>query len=251
MDTSRQGYLQQLQRYFNRTIASISDVLDAPVSTCGAWNGYDLVEHLRLVYTRTLTRIGSTTAPPPLQFFPTQRAQALGLLVKSYADLREQLEILPAEAPAWNWTGSNLNVSWVLRRMAHETAVHSLDATLASKPASLVDFDAYFDRNFASDGIAEFMEIFLVRPEARHGNQLENKTLYLQAIDQQATDWTIALTADTATATATANLTHADTSLRGTASAIYGWLWNRVPSKHLLITGDYGVVERWKTEISM
>ena len=133
--------------------------------------------------------------------------------------------------------------------MAHETAIHSLDATLASMATSPIDFNAYFERNFASDGIAEFMEIFLVRPEARHGNDLENKTLFLQATDQPATDWTIALTADSASASATP--TRADTSIRGTASAIYGWLWNRVPSEHLLITGDHEVVERWKTEISV
>jgi len=140
-------------------------------------------------------------------------------------------------------------VGWWRRRQALETAVHRWDAEAATGDPSPVP------TGLAVDGIDEYLFDFLPRIYARRpagsgpGELPHSGTLHLHATDAEdipgGGEWFVEFEGDYPSVRR--EHAKADTALRGPASGLYLWLWNRqTPAgAGLEVLGSAGVVGAW------
>ena len=132
---------------------------------------------------------------------------------------------LPAPSPRAFW----------VRRQAHETAIHRVDAESAGGPVTA------FEAGFAQDGIGELLHGFA----ARKRKPLDAATLLLRASD--GPNWQITLGADGVRAEQGAGA--ADVVVEGSSSELYLWLWNR--ASPAVVSGDAAVARRWAETVQV
>lgn len=130
--------------------------LGADVATCPGWTVADLVWHTGEVHLFWRTVVAERWRDPSAYLEPER---PLGdELVAWYRDgVQRTVELLGAADPhdeVWTWAPRGGTVAWVVRRLAHETAVHRWDAEIAA--GSWTPIDAAL----AVDGIDEFFEHF-------------------------------------------------------------------------------------------
>ncbi|HEY1487148.1 MAG TPA: maleylpyruvate isomerase family mycothiol-dependent enzyme, partial [Micromonosporaceae bacterium] len=158
------------------------------------------------------------------------------------------------------------------RRQAHETAIHSADAEAAAGIA------ASFPADFAVDGLDELLGGFM----SRSGGRLCSDppvTLAVAALDAGRA-WTMRIGPDggscepgrvTASPTGHAAATPtgfgaasrtgpgsdmtadtaADATVRGTASDLYLFLWNRLDRDAIALDGDPAVLDLWRDQANV
>ncbi len=248
LNISKNQYLQHLGESVDRIEVLGDSILDKRVPTCGEWRGLQLIEHLREVYERASARIGASENPQ-IVFEAADPEEALGRLRRSFEILSRRIDQGRPEDPAWNWTGKEMNIAWLARRMAHETAIHATDAALAAGAKETLRPQSLFDPTFASDGIAEFFEIAFARPNVRRKSQTEINTIHLHATDISDCEWTITLTPQSIQAER--SHAKADAALRGPASGLYLWTWNRIGIQGMETFGDPAILSRWHEEIAI
>ena len=147
--------------------------------------------------------------------------------------LVEALSTMDTDAVWPTWAGERPG-SFYPRRMAHETAVHRWDAGGGD-----------IDPALAVDGIDEHLGLFapLAAGDAlpRHG------TIHLHATDVEG-EWLVTLGPDGITF----EHGHAkgDVALRGTASDLLLWAWNRVPpDDRFEVFGEPALLDAWRTGV--
>ncbi len=223
-------------------------VLDAKVKACGDWTALQLIEHMREVYERNAARIGASSNPQ-IAFDPAPRDEAISRMRHSFESLAARITELEPDGAAWNWTGRNLNVAWIARRIAHETAIHATDLKVTASPDALDSPESLFDPQFGADGVAEFIDIAFSRPTVRRNPKPDVATLHLHANDATECEWTIKFMPDQLVAER--SHTKADAALKGPASSLYLWMWNRIGADNLESFGDASVIRRWSEEIAV
>jgi uncharacterized protein (TIGR03083 family) len=207
--------------------------MDARVATCPDWSLSDLVEHLGNVHwffgtiaERRLQDPGEVGERP---------APGTGEALAGWA--REQGERIvrvlsgadPAEA-VWTWAPPH-DMSFIIRRMTHETAVHRVDAetTTPGGPGAI-------DASLALDGIDEFLTLFLPRALREHGPL--GVSVHLHCTDA-AGEWLIRPDGSWIE-----GHEKGDAAIRGAASDLLLGLWRRVPLDALDVVGDRDAAER-------
>lgn len=182
----------------------------ARLRNCPKWTMHDLVTHLATVLSSTVAAITDRPADPPP---PTDWADALGRWDGQRLAVREALR-LPADTPVRSPFpgGGLLTVGRWARRLAHETAIHRLDAesALAEPPAT-----RYADV-FAVDGIDEFLTFFVPRRAAR-----QDGVVRIEAGDRA---WTVVLRSGEVPALGDGP---ADLTISGSPDDVYRALWGR------------------------
>lgn len=120
---------------------------------------------------------------------------------------------------------------WV-RRLAHEVAIHRLDA----ESALAVDPATRFDPVFATDGVDEFLAFLTPRraPEAEHSG-----TIHVTTTDTGRT-WSIHLTEREVPETRAPAQDTPDVRLEGPADEVYRALWGRPHAA--AVTGSSGLL---------
>ncbi len=128
------------------------------VPTCPDWTVEDLVRHVATVYLHKVEcmRLGALPDPWPPD---TSAEPALDLLARAHSSLVAEFAQRDASSPAWTWYGPDQTVGFWLRRMAHESVIHRVDAELAAGAAS-----AAIPDDLALDGIDEVLRLFLAWP---------------------------------------------------------------------------------------
>ncbi|WP_370970260.1 maleylpyruvate isomerase family mycothiol-dependent enzyme [Amycolatopsis sp. cg9] len=122
----------------------------APVPNCPKWTVHDLVTHVAFVH---CFAIGLAVNQPRKPAPPADWEDVLGWWDGQRLALREALGRAP-ETPAFSpYPGFEVTVGDWTRRMAHETAIHRLDAESALGEAP----ETRFSPAFANDGIDEFL----------------------------------------------------------------------------------------------
>ncbi len=155
----REVYLAALHREglaFGELVSGAD--LTTPVPSCPGWTLADLVAHLtevdvfwgRVVHERIAN-------PNDIQTLP--RAQDEELVDAYWAGLdRLELDLrsTPDDTPVWTWSDqpADHTAAFVVRRMAHESAIHRWDAATALGRTDPID------AVLASDGIDEFLVHF-------------------------------------------------------------------------------------------
>ncbi len=152
--------------------------------------------------------------------------------------LADALEALPEDFPIWNWFGIEPPIpGFYHRRMAQETAVHRWDAQAAAGTTAPID------TALAVDGIDELLRSFLsfAGADAELGG-----SIHLHATDADS-EWLVRR--EHGKLVATPEHGKADVAVRGTASDLLLFIWNRVPASALDLAGDPAVADHWKDAI--
>lgn len=209
--------------------------LSAPVAACPGWSVADCVEHTSSVHrwvehtVRTGERIRRRDMPGP------GGGDVLAWYRDGLAGLLATLEATDPAATVWTFAVHSASTAgWWRRRMLQETAMHRWDVEAAVTAAP-----AAFPPAPAADGVDEYLADFL--PDEELGGL--TGTLHLHATDTDG-EWFV----DLADAGAAPRHEHgkADTALRGAASDLLLWLWNRQPADgRLEVFGDRAVVQQW------
>lgn len=209
--------------------------LAAPVPSCPGWNVADLLWHLTEAHHFWHTIVGERRTSWD-GFERLQRPADDQLLAGYRSGLAATLDVLSAVDPAhtnWTWTTDH-TAGWVIRRMAHETAMHRWDAEGAAGT------EAPIDAELASDGIDEFLTWFIA--DAADGAAPVGGSVHLHCTDV-AGEWTVRPSGDGWDVTRE----HAkgDAAIRGAASDILLALWRRRPLTTVDVVGDADLAARF------
>lgn len=209
----------------------------AAVPSCPGWDRAALLAHVTSVHTwvRAQLEVGtgervrrSDTELPP------EGDELAGVYEAGVADLLVRLEAMDVAATWPTWAGPQPG-TFFPRRMAQETAMHRWDADPSPIAADL-----------AFDGVDEFLELFAPRIPGE-GLGGADGTIHLHATDlaSAAGEWLIRLTGRGI------EFEHGhakgDVAVRGGASDLLLWAWNRVPvDDRFEVFGDPALLQTWR-----
>ena len=218
------------------------------VPSCPDWTIEDLVAHLGKVnhWVANLVRAGEPKEGLAFPEIPAGAAESAdGVLTWAQEGFDSMIAAFREEgpdAPCWNFRpGSAHVVGWWYRRQALEAAIHRYDM---EKAAGLEPGDV--EAGLAVEGVDEMLSDMLPMIRRRGGAKGLQGTLHLHATDAEG-EWWVDLGADEPTATREHK--KADTALRGPASGLYLWVWNRQEPADagLEVFGDEAIAAAWRT----
>lgn len=211
--------------------------LDTPVPSCGEWDVADLIWHLTWVH--DLFRTWTIRLSPVAERVARPERVADDELIDSYraglVSLHSVLEATDLDENVWTFANDH-SVRFILRRMAHETAVHRWDAESAAGR------DCPIAGELASDGIDEFLSHFVGVPA--DGAEAVNGLVHLHCGDV-AGEWTLRPGSDGEGFDVERAHVKGDCALRGTASDLLLALWRRRTISDLDVVGDDDLAARF------
>lgn len=246
----------EILRTEGERLASVPiDSLDAPVPTIEGWTVERVLTHTGKVHqwcaaVLALPEGGSMADIGELAGMP-RGPEAVPAYRRSLdAVLNAFSERIPT-SPAPSFVGA-VDVAWWLRRQAHETAVHRIDAydaiAASGGPApDPVDTDA------AADGVDEWATMLLpwrTGPNHPLPDDLVGRTVHLHGTDEPGpvggAEWLLTLDRQSVAV----ERTHAkgDVALRGPAHDLLLAIWRRRPVASLDVFGDVELAGRFLDE---
>ena len=230
-------------------IRSVEDPSTVPVPSCPDWSLHDLAVHLGIVYawvavvvkTDPDDRPGRRELPRPAEGEPVG-----DYLLARLDEVLGTLKAVPDDALRWNFVaGGRAPASFWWRRQLHETAIHRVDAELATGlPVTA------FEPVLAADGVSEYLELMGYGEGTWDALEIgDGFSIHLHATDLPEAEWTV----DSKNRTYARAHLKADVALRGPAWSLMRWCWGRIPtapdalvSEELQLFGDAGAAESWR-----
>lgn len=214
--------------------------VDAPVPTCPDWNVADLARHQGRVFRWMCQLLESKAAeyvnPKPI----AERAEQEEPIAWLEAGAEQAFALFGTadpDTPVWNWIeGRPAPARFWYRRMAHETVIHRVDAEAAAgRPPTPVE-----PAELAADGIDEFLAFLPVR--VGRGGSVPSGSYHFHTTDVPG-EWVV----DFAAGNVEIRREHAkaDVAVRGPASDLELYLYNRRNADGLEIFGDPAQVAAW------
>jgi uncharacterized protein (TIGR03083 family) len=233
-----------------RLIALAGEHWSTPVQTCPGWEVSTALAHVAVVHrwaTANLTageRVRLSTMPRP----PEGRDEALAWYREGLVGLLDAVARTDPLAPAWTFaTPATQPAWWWARRQAQETGVHRWDAEHAVATKEGRPDVQGFEPAVAAAGIEEYFAVYLPRVPAERRAELRG-TLHIHTTDTPG-EWVVDL--DDPAAPPRREHAKADTAVRGPASDVLLWLWNRrPPTAPLEVLGHTSVATGW-TQIAI
>jgi len=214
--------------------------LRAPIGACPGWDVSRLLGHTGKVLERTTMLVGEGLDTPPDRDRYVRFPDDEGAFDRFATVLDETVEVLRScdpTAPSWNFTGADLTNAFWVRRMANEVAMHRYDAEAAAGSPSPLE------RERAVDAIDELVTVMLPS-SAPHANPDLVGRFHLHCTDTEG-EWLAVATAGAFVATRE----HAkgDLAVRGPASVLVLWAYNRTPATTdgVEVFGDDALLEGW------
>jgi uncharacterized protein (TIGR03083 family) len=216
-----------------------AESLTSPVPSCPGWSGRDLARHVAEVFTFFSHQLASgdpsQSREPPV-YEEGEQADPVEWLDAASAVLVEVLVDLGPDEPCWNWSGVDLDAGWVARRMSLEVAIHRYDGELAANDPNPVA------PGLAVDGIDERLEVYLRSDLAELPRGGLGGPLCLACSDVPAS-WVIEVSGGRLKVREGTG--PAAAVLRGSASDLFLFSWNRLSPESLELTGDPAVAAAW------
>jgi uncharacterized protein (TIGR03083 family) len=226
--------------------------LSLPIPTCPEWTLRQLVTHVGRAHrwaaeiTRTRSDVFIPFRQVPDGKLPDDHAEQLAWLRAGAARIVEAVREADGDI-VWTFTGPAPAGFW-LRRMAHETLVHRVDAQLAvgSAPEPVIDADV------AADAIDEWLTLLtggiLGNADDRANALPAGVALHIHATDDALGgrgEWMIRHDADGLTVEPGHG--KGDAALTGPATTLLLVLMRRkpVPDPAVTVHGDNAVVDGW------
>lgn len=227
-------YLDVLEQEGEDLAAAAADGLEERVAACPGWTVADLVWHVGEVHTFWRQVVENRWRDPDDYVEPERPAWAdlVSWFRAGLHDLVATLATTDPETRVWTWS-SRRDAAWVIRRMAHETAVHRWDAEAATVTARSID------AALASDGVDEFLEFFL--PNARPAAPRVGGSVHLEASDVRG-EWLVR--SQPHALSVTREHAPADAVVRAPASDLLLLLWRRRSYPGLDVKGSAAVLLR-------
>jgi uncharacterized protein (TIGR03083 family) len=213
--------------------------LAADVTACPDWHVADLLWHLTEVHDFWRAIVAGRLLDPSAYTDPTRPAdgELLAMYRAGVPALLTALTGVDPATPVWTWS-TDKTAGFVIRRMAHETAVHRWDAEQAADRSFSVD------PALASDGIDEFLHLFAGFPyEPGKGPEPVGGSVHLHCTDI-AGEWLV-VDGDHGSMVTTREHAKGDCAIRGAASDLLLALWRRVPLSQLEVIGDTDIAARF------
>lgn len=225
-------------------VAARSAGLDAPIEHCPGWTMQRLVSHTAKVFQRTAVVVAEGLMAPPSNDRFTQFSRdevVFDQFAEVLDDLVDTLRTAVPNAPSWNFTGEDLTNAFWVRRMLNEAAVHRWDAQHAAGPAE------GFAPELAVDIIDELLFVLMPVLSSSKNPDL-GASFHFHCTDTEG-EWLTTFTGGVPVTTRE----HAKGQLavRGPASALCLWSWNRLPATEggLEALGDTDLLEAWATVV--
>jgi uncharacterized protein (TIGR03083 family) len=167
-----------------------------------------------------------------------------------YSGLADALDAAPADLECWTFLPAPSPRAMWARRQAHETAIHRVDAELATRDDSSL---SPFDPAFAADGVDELLSCFLPRPGTRLRSDPPT-TLGVSCNDIDA-GWHLHIGPDGVTTTPGRDAAVSDAdpacAIRAAAADLYLVLWNRRSPDLLEVSGSDAVVQLFLEKVDI
>ncbi len=230
-------YLAVLRREGDAFADSIARTMNSPVASCEPWIGADLLWHMIEVH-YSWKFIAHTHLMNPADYVPRLKPADDDLLSEYRTGLNDLIGVLSSLDPVrscWTWAGVQ-DIAWVIRRMAHETAVHAWDAHCAAGNTTEID------AALASDGIDEFVHV-MVKSNMREEEGPLGGSVHIHCTDVDG-EWLIVPTG-TSDVVVTREHAKGDCAIRGSASQLLLALWRRIPMSSLEVIGSAGVAAQF------
>jgi uncharacterized protein (TIGR03083 family) len=235
---TKAAYIASVERDGAALVAAGHAGLDASVAACPGWTVGTVLGHLGRVYRsvslhierRATAVIPSSEIPKPPSGDELHDWYATGL-----DRVLGALRSIEPDEYVWSWS-TEQNGGFYHRRMAHETAVHRWDAQAAHGAAQP------FDSDLAADGVDELYRAMLATPARGPIANLPSGSLHLHRTDGVG-EWTVR-NVDGAVVT-TIEHGKGDAAVRGPASDLLVFAWNRGIPDTLAIFGDEAVARAW------
>jgi uncharacterized protein (TIGR03083 family) len=212
-----------------RRLSAVADGrLPADVPSCPGWTVRDLVSHVAEVYEHkiacTLLGMAPDPWPPewpadrdPVEWFTDAHGRLLDLFGRS-----------EPTTPSATWWPADQTFGFWARRMAHETAVHRVDAELAAGTPTAIEED------LAVDGVDEILTIMLAGDWSEDPDDAASGQRVAIAAGDRA--WTVTLERESIA------VVDGDRDplarVGGEASDVDLWLWGRVDDDRVRRSGD-------------
>jgi uncharacterized protein (TIGR03083 family) len=221
--------------------------VDAPVPTCPDWTVADLARHQGRVF-HWMSALVETKAQEYLDRTPFEeeagRADPLAFVESGAEHALTVLAGADPDTQVWNWLdGGPGPVRFWFRRMAHETVVHRADAEAAA--AGRIGTSRVEPAELAADGIDEFLEFLDMRSRGGRTPSLSG-SYHFHTTDVPG-EWVVVFDADAVTIRR--EHAKADVAVRGPASDLELFLYNRRGSEGLETFGDPAAVAAWREHI--
>jgi uncharacterized protein (TIGR03083 family) len=211
----------------------------APVPSCPGWTVDDLHRHVALVY---LHKVETMRRGPQLESWPPDldAETTPALLDRAHAALVDEFATRPADERCSTWYDPDQSVGFWIRRMAHETVIHRVDAELAAG-AEVAEIPA----DFAADGIDEVLVTFLAYAARKWPEDFDDLLRDQGSIlvGTGGARWLVRLGAGTLRVT-TDSAGQAAAQVSGGPTAVLLWLWGRGADSTVRIDGDPAMVAR-------
>lgn len=217
--------------------------LDASVPTCPAWQVRDLVQHLGGVHRWATAHVadGRTEALPKDETAALMASHPgdedlSEWFIEGHQRLCQVLAAAPADLRCWSFLPAPSPLAFWARRQAHETEIHRADVEFAASSQAPT-----FSAEIAADGIEEMLYGFATLPRRL---ELESPFQIALLPIERPDGWVIELGPERVHAQRGPAM--ADCRVRGTASDLYLWLWNRLPSTALEVDGNEEALASWR-----
>ena len=227
------AYLDHLADDGARLVAAARSAgTDAPVPTCPGWQVADLLVHTARVFRHKAHVLEHHLQERPADGWQVADPGPADAPAFFEGELRALLVALRAADPAeqvWTFAPADRTVAFWCRRMAHEAAIHRVDAEAAAGTPGPVHPE------LAIDGIDEVLHLFLAPRVGAAALGTPAATVHLHATDVPG-EWLVGLGPDGLRV----ERGHAkgDAAVRGTASALLLWLWGRLRLDALEVFGE-------------
>lgn len=206
---------------------------DLPVPGCPGATVADTVRHTGSLYREVLAWIRRGERP-------SERLRVLegeDLVAFHTSGRRALVAELAAHQPdqaCATWYPPERTYGFWRRRMAHDTAVHRVDVQ-AAIGLDVADVEA----DFAADGIDEVLLVWFGHRLAQLG--MTATATGAVGIETASRAWLAVLdrVRSSARRVPAVDARAADALVTGDPSAVYLWLWGRLPDQSVRITGDY------------
>jgi uncharacterized protein (TIGR03083 family) len=246
-------YDAELRAETARFAAAVEDADPArPVPTCPAWTLAQLTEHVGFGH-RWAAVIVERRATRPV---PNDQADDLGVpeaaaersqwLVAGARRLADAVRRAGPGTHVWTWADDQTAGFW-LRRMAHDTLVHRLDAELAvGRPVALAP-------DLAADSVSDLLDLFSILPRIDDFPALSQLRGHGQTLHFHATEPGLGLAGEWLAHRAPSGVewehrhAPADAALRGPALDLLLVLSRRAPlaGSRLEASGDPDLLAHW------
>ncbi len=233
-------HLRHLRADATTVLAAARAEPDAPVASCPGWDRRTLIKHLCVPYGWATAQ--ALAGPDEQRGFKDAVRPADDEYLFDFFDAAADRVVAALGAidttATWPTFVGPRPGAWFPRRMALETAIHRWDGA-----------GGEIDGALAVDGVDELLEdLAPLMPADRFGGT--GSTVHLHATDRDDGEWLVTLGPDALTS----ERVHAkgDAAVRGSASDLYLFTWNRVPlDERFEVIGDRAAATRWADVVVM